>query len=226
MSVNNEIARLTQAVQDHTNETQSFLDKADGRVTEKENQVEQFLASATPEKRFVQKITVGGSSEYLYPVFWRFPSNDFGIGRLEISRHYSWNRGTLHDSHVASLLLSIEGNAYPWSGDTNYMRVKKAHYRYNETASHLQFGGYASRVSTDGNAPTYGSDGTNYLFSGVYLRGGGLDYVLSSNWEFTPLRLDDESDVNSTRVLHTYQNVAFTVSPIPMAEIKAPVETE
>lgn len=194
--------------------------RADAKMAE----VDTFLANAHPEKRYIQNITIGGASDYLYPMFWRFPNNNFGVGRLEIARHYSWNRNTLHATHVAALLLALEGNAYPWHGDANYMKVAKYHYRYNKTASHLQFGAWCKRRSTDGNPPSYGADGTNYRYSGIYLRGGGLQYVLSSNWVFDPFRLPDEDDPVSELIAHTHLNTQFYATRIPFADLIEPVE--
>lgn len=221
---------------DDITELQSALDgKAqiadfEARIVAKENQVDTFLANAHPEKRYQQTITIGGSPDYLYPVFWRFPDNGFGIGRLEISRHYSSNGGVGErplDStrgHQAALLLAIEGNAYPWSGDSNYLRVVKYHYRYNKTASHLQFGGWCKRRGIDGNPPNYGGDGTNYSYSGIYLRGGGLQYVLSSNWIFAPRRLPDENDPASELIVHTYQTTQFYATRLPFSSLIEPAE--
>jgi len=38
-------------------------------------------------------ITIGGSKDFLYPVWWLFPTGGNGraIGRMMISRMYYWN---------------------------------------------------------------------------------------------------------------------------------------
>jgi len=233
MSANDAILNLTNAVQQHTNTTQTFLDNADTRIIAKENQVTSFLQQATPEKRFVQKITIGGSADYLYPVFWRYPRNDFGVGKLEISRNYGWN-GSVGErpldsslEHQAALLLQLEGNGYPWSGDANYQRVLKVSQSFNNTASHLQFGGFAHREPVDpSKLVDVGAEGFNYLFSGIYLRGGGLDYLLSSNWVFEPIRLPDENDANSKHILHTSLNTHFVINRLSFNDLIEPTEDE
>jgi hypothetical protein len=215
----------TTASQALAQEVAGKMGAIDAKVAAKEEEVDNFIQAATPEKRFVQTIKIGGSSDYLYPVFWQFPSNSFGVGKLEISRSYHWDKPhSLSATHVASLLMQMEGNAAPWSGDANYIKLSKYSEKYNNTASHLQFGGFAYRESLDDNPPAYGADGYNYVYSGVYLRGGGLTYRLSSNWVFSPIRLNDENDVNNTRELHTYLNTRFMVKPIPFSEQIIPVE--
>ena len=205
------------------------VDQAIAKLKDAENAhaaaVQQFLTDASPERRCVQEIKIGGSSDFLYPVFWQFPDNTFGLGKLEISRTFWWDKPhALHDTHVASLLLAIEGNGNLWGGDANFLRVKKYISQYNKTASHVQFAGFAHRRSTDDNPPSYGKDKVNYKFSGLFLRGGGLTYRISSNWKFDPIRLPDENDPNSERVLHTAENTQFYVTRIPVSELIEPVE--
>lgn len=216
-------ADLIESVNGLTDTVIGKVEEIDTRVEVKEKEVDEFLVNATPEKRYVQDIKIGGSTDYLYPVFWQFPDCSFGVGKLEISRHYSWNKNTLDDTHVASLLLQIEGNAAPWNGDANYLRLLRYRYKYNKTASHLQFAGFSYRESIDENPPEYGADGVNYRYSGVYLR-GGLTYRLSSNWSFSPLRLQNEDDINETLELHRHLNTKFMVKPIPFSELVTPVE--
>lgn len=222
--INNAAARLNAAADAYHGKIADI----NTRIAEKEADVVQFIAEATPERRFIQRITVGGSKDYLYPVLWTFPGSNFGVGHLEISRAYDWNAGLVLEGpslqHVAGLLLQMDGNGAPWSGDANYLHLKKYKSTYSDTASHLQFGAYAKRRSIDGNPPSYGVEGYNYLYSGVYLRGGGLEYVLSSNWVFAPLRLPNENDANSERILHTHQNTQFYVTRMAFADLVEPVE--
>ncbi|WP_196223122.1 hypothetical protein, partial [Roseibium sp. RKSG952] len=189
--------------------------------------VDTFLAEAHPEKRYVQDIVIGGSPDRLYPVFWQFPKNDFGVGRLEISRQVTWDEPSpfaenLSSTLVAALLLEIEGNGDAWSGDAGYLTCKKYSTRWANTASHLQFMGYAMRRSPETGAE---EAGINYRYSGLYLRGGGITYRLSSNWIFDPARLPDEDDPDSERVLHTAgENTEYYVTSIPFEDLIEPVE--
>ena len=215
----------TAASQALAQEVAGKMGEIDAKVEAKALEVDSFIQEATPEKRYVQTIIIGGSSDYLYPVFWAFPSNSFGVGKLEINRHYPWDSPhSLSETHVAALLMQIEGNSIPWGGGANYLKLVKFNESYNSTASHLQFGGFAYRESMDANPPSYGADGYNYRYSGVYLRGGGLTYRLSSNWKFSPIRLNDENDINDTLELHTSLNTRFMVKPIPFSDRITPVE--
>jgi len=187
------------------------------------------------ERRHVQTITIGGSTDYLYPVFWQFPRSDFGVGRLEICRHFAWNPGVLSGinradvlspAHVASLLLDIEGHGHKWDGDAEYLKVLKYFSRYNKTASHLRHAGYARREKINPNgAALYGAEGTCYTHSGIYLRGGGLDYRISANWPIGLIRLPDEDSATARAMLWEHDNTRWYVQRIPFSELEEPVES-
>ncbi|PCK33131.1 phage tail protein [Pseudoalteromonas piscicida] len=165
----------------------------DSRIAKKEQDVDKFIQEAMPETRYVQDIFIGGSKDYFYPVWWRFPSNSAGTSKLTIARHYSWNSDTKpffpNRSHQAALLLELEGNAFPWDGDANFLHIKRFHERYAPTVSHVAFklNCYAERVDSD--KPIYGGGGDGSLgpwhptLSGLYLRGGGVTYRVIKNWK-------------------------------------------
>ncbi len=193
----------------------------DGRLTTLEG---------TTEKRHVQTITIAGSTNYLYPVFWQFPDNRFGVGKLEISRHYGWNQGVLPNDYdqpyrVASLLLQLEGNDAPWGGDAEYMKVLKYFRQYHKTASHLRYMGYARREKINATGVAlYGAANTNYTHSGIYLRGGGLRYRFSSNWPLNLIRLADENSATARAVLTEQYNTRWYVQRIPFTALEEPTE--
>merc|ERR1712166_798896 len=92
----------------------------------------------------MQTIKIGGSKDRLYPVWWRFPSQEGGpIGRITITRHYALDSAEqpLNDKsiHQASLMLDIEGWGHPWGGDPHIFNILNFKEMYNGTCSHPQF---------------------------------------------------------------------------------------
>jgi hypothetical protein len=249
MTIEQQIVQLQQDVSEQTtavdNLTQEVVGKmgainnqVNNSISQMDAQVQQWLTATRAEQiegegRYLHEIHIGGSPDLLYPVWWRFPNNSLGTGRLTIHRTYGANGGggsaaaayrNISDYHIAALLLELEGNACPWSGDANFLEIKRFHERYNGTVSHVRFGAYARRESRDGvNPPDYGSDGTNYLYSGCYLRGGGLTYRITKNWN-ADIHFQDGSDPKAKNTLHEHDNSRFFVQPIPWTSRVAPVE--
>jgi len=212
---------------DNPNAHGTFAPLADYNRTQEAQDTRLTTLQNTTEKRHVQTITIAGSTDYLYPVFWQFPDNRFGVGKLEISRHYVWDHPVLSAGpyHAASLLLQIEGNDTPWGGDAEYLKVLKYFWQYNKTASHLRYGGYAQREKIDAlGAAMYGLEDTNYTHSGIYLRGGGLRYRFSSNWPIRLVRLENEDRAGTRAVLYEYNNTRWYVQRIPFTALEDPTE--
>ena len=97
------------------------------------------------KEKFID-ITIGGSTDFLYPVWWRFTDSGSGgraIGRIMISRYYSWNHEYRpldpNRPHQASLLLDIEGWSYAWGGDPHIFNMLNFGEVYNGTVSHVAF---------------------------------------------------------------------------------------
>lgn len=207
------------------------------RVAAKETEVDNFIRDARPETRFEQEFTIGGSPDFYYPVWWRFPGNSFGVGKITISRSYAVNGGTderpLDSSrpHQAALLLEMEGNAHGWSGDANFMQIKRFSERYNNTASHPAFRMFCYAEAYDGY-PLYPSareefSAQLYTTSGVYLRGGGLTYRVTKNWAGN-INFHDGSDELRRNLGQSQQgdwSVRWFVTPLPIADRLAPVGT-
>ncbi len=199
------------------------------RVAEKEKQVDRFLQEAMPEIRYVQDITIGGSKDFFYPVWFRMPTNEHGNAKITFCRHYSWNEDTrpLDPSvpHQAALLLDMEGNAYGWDGDANFLEIKRFHERYNPTVSHVAFLGYSKWRNT-------GTTGTGLpqdtlcagcvVYSTVYLRGGGLTYRIIKNWRGDVQFSDKHDRVN---IYVSESHGTWYVEPIPFAQYSAPKQT-
>ncbi|ADZ93396.1 hypothetical protein [Marinomonas mediterranea] len=129
MSVNNEIARLTQAVQDHTNETQSFLDKADGRVRTAESKFESWKANSgfVPQRDNLMAMPLN------YNAFLQ----DLGDGPLD-----GWGaRGTVTIEAVHPFTKGFEGPYLPEKPDSAASSIEEAtketpfyYGRYNKGA--------------------------------------------------------------------------------------------
>ena len=204
----------------------------DARIAQKETDVDQFLKNATPETRYQQDITIGGSKDYLYPIWWAFPDLSSGVNNLTITRSFSWNGGDgqrpLNPSsiHQAALLLEMEGDSTQWHGDLNFLEVKRYFKRYNATASHLAFAMYTKAEKIDPAQGIYGNIAENTLnancpgYSGVYLRGGGLGYRIIKNWK-GDVNFHDGSD-NLRRNITVSGNTRWYAEPIPIADISEP----
>ncbi|WP_105168562.1 phage tail protein [Pseudoalteromonas sp. T1lg23B] len=244
MALEQDIAKLVDRADELTNivdNKATLIDnkmvELDNRVKAKEAQVDQFIQDATPESRYVQTITIGGSKDYLYPVWWRFPDNSFGTGKLTIHRNYAWNGGVSErplnstSAHQAALLLELEGNASVWSGDANYMNIKRFHERYNNTVSHVDYRlqCYAEKMDPAKSFYGGGEDGSlgpwHCTRSGLYLRGGGLTYRITKNWQ-GDVDFHDGSDMERRDTYSSAQGdwtVRWFVKPIEFAARKAPI---
>ncbi|WP_462173819.1 phage tail protein [Pseudoalteromonas xiamenensis] len=231
--------QLTAVVDNKAQALDKQMAALDARVAKKEQEVDKFLQEALPETRYVQDIFIGGSKDYLYPVWWTFPSNSHGVGQITISREYHWNGGVgerpLNTSsvHQAALLLELEGNACQWSGDANFMNIKRFSERYTNTASHVHFMMQCKAEKVDPNRDLYGggADGSvgpwSYISSGLYLRGGGLKYRITKNWKGDVNYFDGSSierkSIYEYNVANATSTVRWFVEPIPFTERKAPI---
>ncbi len=197
------------------------------RVAEKEKQIDRFLQEAMPEIRYVQDITIGGSKDFFYPVWFQFPRNSHGVGRITFCRDYEWNQDTnpfnLNNdiSHQAALLLELEGNAYQWLGDVRYLEIKRFYEVYNPTVSHVSYEGYCKweKTGTHGDGPQHVVRPYCPRLSTVYLRGGGIRYRIIKNWKGDVQFSDTHNRVNLTS--HEAYGTWY-VEPIPFAERIAP----
>ncbi|KZN61561.1 hypothetical protein [Pseudoalteromonas luteoviolacea] len=225
----NTVELLVDTVEEHTPKIQQSLAESAQKIADKEQQVDAFLANARPEQRIVQDITIGGSADYFYPVWFTMPDNEFGTARLEIHRFYAWNGAegerplTPLSNHQASLNLELEGSSNKSGGDANFLMIKRFSERYNMTSSHVAFQMFATQRLIDVTKPAFNNlaDGTfdalSNKFSGIYLRGGGLTYRFTKNWagdinfydEHTPIELEN---------FGATANAKLTVAPIPIAE--------
>ncbi|WP_244170890.1 tail fiber protein [Xenorhabdus miraniensis] len=144
------------------------------------------------EPRFNQTIDLTGlSSDRYYPVWWRFPSNDIGANPwLTIHRNYAEDRGDKNpfgkETHLAGLLLQIEGGDNPWGGDAHYLNIKRISQTYRNTVKNIRYKMMSIARPLDGKFPllhNLKSGDITYcdVLSGCYLR-GGLTYHVTSNF--------------------------------------------
>ncbi len=193
------------------------------------------LQAANPETRYVQTFTIGGSADYFYPVWWTMQSGAFGISKILFTREYNWNGGVgerpLNPSsgHQAHLTLEMEGQAYGWHGEANFLEVKRFFTRYNNTASHVSFLGYSKARQIDPMGdPLHGAGSLNFEaqsnnVSTVYLRGGGVQYRVVKNWA-GDVSFHDGSD-QLERVMHALGNTEWYGEPVALADAIVPTVT-
>ncbi|MEZ9473446.1 hypothetical protein AB4211_24460, partial [Vibrio lentus] len=133
----------------------------------------------------------GISSDYFFPVWWAMPSNEHGGAEIEFTRGYTRDKNLNPFgegvTHVAGLLLQIEGNSYGWSGDAQYLQIKRISQTYRETVRKIGFRMSSIARPIDGNKPMYSNTKSGQVvgcprFSGCYLR-GGLSYTAMTNWD-------------------------------------------
>ena len=186
-------SQLVYAVNSLTSDVNGKINEIDNEVAEKKAEVDQFLADAQPEPRIVHDIFIGGSPDYFYPVWWQFPSSSGIRGAITISRRYFWN-GDIEERplnpdtvHQAGLLLEVDGGGHGSGGDPKFVEVKRFSTTYTNTISHLSLFMYSKTERIDPSKPCHYQCDDNFKpychsHSGIYLRGGGLNYRISKNW--------------------------------------------
>lgn len=232
MTIEQQVSELVTASNQLTSAVEGKIQEIDTQIGQKKTQVDQFLQDANPEGRYEQEITIGGSKDFFYPVWWRTPDLSFGVSNISILRHYSWNGEAENrplnpaSQHQAALLLEMEGNASGWNGDANFLEIKRFYERYNSTVSHPSFLMYTKAEKANLAKPIYLSVAENtlaancYSFSGVYLRGGGLTYKIVKNWAGN-VNFHDGSD-QLRRNIHNAEGIDWSIQwyaePIAFAD--------
>jgi hypothetical protein len=212
MSLTKDITGMTQAVDRLTQEVTGKMGQIDNKVEQAKESFKQWqeeveAADINGEASYRSVIDLTGlSTDYYYPVWWRFPDNNHCTGQMSISRHYSSDAGldpfnNNKEPHVASLLLEMEGNASPWNGDANFLSVKRIHQRYRKTVRAIQFAMKSIARPVNGIKPLYGNykDGQvvgSSVVSGCYLR-GGLKYLVIKNFKDNLWYSRDNNEVST-----------------------------
>ncbi|WP_339385701.1 hypothetical protein [Xenorhabdus sp. PB30.3] len=158
------------------------------------------------EPRFNKTIDLTGlSTNRYYPVWWQFPSNNGANSWLAIHRWYAEDRekepfGKDGDTHIAGLLLQIEGGDVRWGGDAHYLNIKRVNQTYRKTVRNVRHDMMSIARPIDGKYPLYekvkpGDIVECRRYSGCYLR-GGLTYHVTSNFSGIHYsRKDDEFEI-------------------------------
>ncbi|MGY4027874.1 hypothetical protein ACW5WQ_18280 [Aeromonas rivuli] len=197
MSLETSIAALVEASNKLTDAVNGKIGEIDQRVASAENEFDQWRGSVEAkdingESLYRSTIDLTGlSSDYYYPVWWRMPNNLAGESRIMISRNYQEDRELFPFgpgvTHLAGLLLQMEGTAHPWDGDANYLTMKRISQTYRDTVRAVQFGMMSIARPVNGVKPmlngfTNGQVGSCQVYSGCYLR-GGLTYHVAKNFK-------------------------------------------
>ena len=187
----------TAASKQLSDDVKGKIGQINATVAAKVKQLDAWKESATADKmkgvaRYKHIIDLTGiSSDYFFPVWWVMPVNEHGGAEIEITRGYTRDRhlNPFGDgvTHLAGLLLQIEGNSYGWSGDAQYLQIKRISQTYRETVRKVGFRMSCIARAIDGSKPMYaGSKSGDVVgcprFSGCYLR-GGLTYIAMTNWD-------------------------------------------
>ncbi|MEZ8138898.1 hypothetical protein ACED34_25680 [Vibrio splendidus] len=187
----------TAASKQLSDDVKGKIGQINATVAAKVKQLDAWKESATADKmkgvaRYKHIIDLTGiSSDYFFPVWWTMPNNEHGGAELEITRGYSRDRNLkpFGDgvTHLAGLLLQVEGSSYAWSGDAQYLQIKRISQTYRETVRKVGLRMSCIARSIDGSKPMYaGSKSGDVVgcpkLSGCYLR-GGLTYTAMSNWD-------------------------------------------
>ncbi|WP_339050632.1 hypothetical protein [Candidatus Hamiltonella endosymbiont of Tuberolachnus salignus] len=142
------------------------------------------------EPRYTTTIDLTGlSTERYYPVWWRFPPNEGANNWLTIHRSYATDREKFpfgqDITHLAGLLVQLEGGDTPWGGDAQYFHIKRLHQSYRKTVKALNYRMLCIARPVDGKYPminglSAGALNHSPVYSGGYLRGGLTYFVTSS----------------------------------------------
>jgi hypothetical protein len=233
-TVEERIGDLTTASNLLTSAVENKVGEIDSKVSAKEAEVDNFLQNATPETRYKQIIHIGGSKEFFYPVWFRMPDASSGVSNINVCRAYHLDgvQRPLNSSspHQAGLLLEMEGCAFPWGGDANFLEIKRYSKTYNATVSNVSFAMYCKAEKVNSEKQIYpgipenvsGDYGRSH--SGLYLRGGGLTYHIIKNWtgDVHFHNGSDELRRDIYQVETDSWSVKFYAEPIPIADIIEP----
>ena len=187
----------TAASKQLSDDVKGKMGQVNATVAAKVKQLDAWKASATADKmkgvaRYKHVIDLTGiSSDYFFPVWWIMPTNEHGGAGIDITRGYSRDRHLkpFGDgvTHLAGLLLQIAGGSYGWSGDAQYLQIKRISQTYRETVRKIGFRMSCIARPGDGSKPMYmGVKSGDVVgcsrYSGCYLR-GGLTYTVMTNWD-------------------------------------------
>lgn len=227
MSLETSIAALVDASNKLTDAVNGKIGEIDQRVASAENEFDQWRGSVeakdiSGESLYRSTIDLTGlSSDYYYPVWWRMPNNLMGESRIMISRSYGedcdkfpFGPGV---THLAGLLLQVEGTAHVWAGDADYLTMKRISQTYRDTVRAVRFGMMSIARPVDGVKPLYNGYTNGQVvdcavFSGCYLR-GGLTYHVAKNFKENLSYSRQDVEVEIARSVHPSFEIKWVVKP-------------
>lgn len=232
MSIEQQLTDIQKAAAEQTAASQSLaqtvtakMGQIDQRVEQSRQKFEKWMADTEAvdiqgEGRYFVELTVNGDKDTFYPVYFQLPMGDETT--IQIFRHYDWNNNASNDpgdfdtTHVASALVILKGQTYPWNGDANYLRTVVNYQRYRECVSGISHKGYVESYKYDpeGVDSSYNGPGIgfrNYRYSSFHLRGGKLKYRIYSNKPITYMLKDDGELADAQNNYLNYKWLARTM---------------
>ncbi|QCG64516.2 hypothetical protein [Pseudomonas veronii] len=235
MGIETTITKVVDACNKLTETVTNQIGKIDARVDAASNQFTAWRNSVQAKDingraLYKQEIDLTGlSTDVFYPVWWTMPGNEAGETEITISRYFSrdsqkapFGEGVVH---IAGLSLQLEGIGYIWSGDSNFMAVKRISQTYRETVRGISFGMICTARAVTGLRPMYlgltaGQLTNSPQFSGVYLR-GGLSYSITKTFDY-PINFSKvDSEVSMADNVTADWEVRWSVKPYSMAQADA-----
>ncbi|CAK2395058.1 Phage tail protein [Vibrio crassostreae] len=201
MSIEQKITDLQRTSAEQTAASQALSQEVAGKMGEIDQKVVEAKDSFDRWRDDVQAKDINGQSVYksvidltglstdhFYPVWWRMPDNEEGCSRITISRGSSEDRNLApfgQGAFIAGLNLQIEGVGSFWSGDANYLTIKRFSQTYRKTVRAVQFGMKCIARPISNVKPLYAGYESGQVVahswrSGCYLRGGLTYHVRKS----------------------------------------------
>lgn len=166
MNLEQQVAALVTASNDLTAEVAGKQAAIDAKVAAKIAELEAWRGGARSEMAlpFVVNIKVGGDANTYYPVPIRLSRHN-SLGRVVISRdHSAPHPASLGADHVAGLVLDMRVRADGWA-DFSHTRIDYYGFAYHNAVARLL---------------------TMPIGRVVWLRGGGMEYQISSDYDMKP----------------------------------------
>ncbi|CRM83890.1 hypothetical protein [Pseudomonas sp. 24 E 13] len=181
--------KLTETVTNQIGKINAQVDAASSQFTAWRSTVQ--AKDINGRALYSQDIDLTGlPTDTFYPVWWTMPGNDSGETEVTFSRIYNRDVGVWPFGsgivHIAGLNLQMEGCGHIWSGDGNYLTVKRISQTYRETVRGISFGMTCIARHVTGVRPLYlnvydGQIIQSSIHSGLYLR-GGLSYTVNKSF--------------------------------------------
>jgi len=235
MSLESQVAALVATTQELTVQVAGKMVQINTQVASKIAELDAWKAAASPEKRITTEIKIGGSKDYFYPVWWKtLGAGTNGTHRLSIHRSYylngAENERPLNPAgpHQAGLLLELEISDCGVGGDPKFLEIKRFGETYNRTIANVQHQLTGKQYRIDPAGIAYGgvADGVASpcgFISGLYLRGGGLTYNITTNQDLVNFGYHNGASLAPAEVCRMDGvNARWLVDPLPLADGVAP----